>query len=459
MTKQQVTRTVATLRKLAVAAGSAAGLIGTMTFSAADGVRTGSNAYGDWRTDAPGVMREITAADMPAPFASPSTASRSSIVAKPDDAELKTMPRFTVAAFVGGLPAARVLRTAPNGDIFLAISRFFGKIMVIRAAAGMRDPKVETFATGLRDPYGIAFYPPGPDPKWVYVGEYGAVVRLPYRNGDLTASGGAETIVSDLATGGTHWTRDVAFSPDGKTLYVAVGSASNVAERMGPPPPNFAAFEKSHSAGSAWDREEWRANVLAYDPDGKNRRVFASGLRNCSGLAVQPGTGVVYCATNERDLLGDNLPPDYVTSVSQGAFYGWPWYYIGNHADSRAGGGARPDLTDKVTIPDVLIQPHSAPLGIAFNPGGQFPANWRGDAFVALHGSWNRGLRTGYKIVRLPFKDSRATGTYQDFVVGFVANDQEVWGRPVGVAFAKDGSLLFSDDGNGVVYRVVDKFE
>jgi len=228
---------------------------------------------------------------------------------------------------------------------------------------------------------------------------------------------------------------------------------------MGPRPADFAAFEKSHSAGSAWDREEWRANVLAYDPDGKNKRVYASGVRNCSGLAVQPGAGVVYCATNERDLLGDNLPPDYVTSVKQGAFYGWPWYYIGNHEDTRPAGGRRPDLADKVTVPDVLVQPHSAPLGLAFNPGGQFPPDWKGDAFVALHGSWNRAVRTGYKIVRLPFKDGKPTGEYQDFVVGFVADDQSVWGRPVDVVFAKDGSLLFSDDGNGVVYRVAYKGE
>ena len=235
-------------------------------------------------------------------------------------------------------------------------------------------------------------------------------MRFPYRNGDLTASGVPETIVSDLATGGNHWTRDVAFSPDGKTMYVAVGSASNVAEQMGPRPADFAAFEKTHSPGSAWDREDWRANVLTYDPDGKNKQVFASSVRNCSGLTVQPGTGVVYCATNERDLLGDNLPPDYVAGIKQGAFYGWPWYYIGNHEDTRPGGGRRPDLADKVTVPDVLIQPHSAPLGIAFDPGGQFPPDWKGDAFVALHGSWNRALRTGYKIIRLPFKAASPPG-------------------------------------------------
>ncbi len=447
------------VRKLVLAACSALALAATPGFVSAQAVKTGSGAYGDWQTDAPGVMRKIKPADLPAPMASPSTANRSKVVPKPAGAELKTMPGFAVAPLVTGMTGARVLRLAPNGDIFLALSRPEGKIMVIRTGADMSNPKVETFADGLRDAYGIAFYPPGPNPQWVYVGEYGKVVRFPYKNGDLTASGTPQTVVSDLATGGNHWTRDVAFSPDGQTMYVAVGSASNIAEQMGPRPAEFAAFEQSHSPGSAWDREEWRANVLTYTPDGKDKKVFASGIRNCSGLAVQPGTGVVYCATNERDLLGDNLPPDYVTSVQQGAFYGWPWYYIGDHEDTRPGGGRRPDLAGKVTIPDVLVQPHSAPLGIAFNPGGQFPPDWKGDAFVALHGSWNRALRTGYKIVRLPFKDGKPTGVYQDFVIGFVADNQNVWGRPVDVAFAKDGSLLFSDDGNGVVYRVVYKGE
>jgi glucose/arabinose dehydrogenase len=447
------------VKYLTVAAGCALLTIVSSAGASAQTVRSGDSAYGDWQTDAPGVMRKITPVDLPAPLMTPSTANRSKVIPKPDGAEPKTMPGFAVTTYVTGLPGARVLRMAPNGDIFLALSRPEGKIVTIRAGADMDNPKVQTFATGQRDAYGIAFYPPGPDPKWFYVGEYGNVVRFPYRNGDLTASGPAETVVSDLATGGNHWTRDVVFSPDGKTMYVAVGSASNVAEQMGPWPADFAAFVKSHSPGSAWDREEWRANVLTYDPDGKNKKVLASGVRNCSGLAVQPGTGVVYCATNERDLLGDNLPPDYVTSVKAGAFYGWPWYYIGDHVDTRPSGGPRQDLAGRVTVPDVLIQPHSAPLGIAFNPGGQFPPDWKGDAFVALHGSWNRALRTGYKIVRLPFKDGQPTGEYQDFVVGFVKDNQEVWGRPVDVVFAKDGSLLFSDDGNGVVYRVVYKTE
>ncbi|MBV9971150.1 MAG: PQQ-dependent sugar dehydrogenase, partial [Xanthobacteraceae bacterium] len=382
-------------------------LLATSVLVPAAEVRTGKAAYGDWQTDSPGVIRKITVGDIPAPLETPSASSFSRVVAKPAGASLSTLPGFTVAPFATGMGGARVIRVAPNGDIFVARSNE-GKVMILRAAPGAEKPDtVETFASGLGQPYGIAFYPPGPDPKWVYIAGTRDVVRYPYQSGALKPSGAAQTIVSDLPTGGSHWTRDVAFSPDGKTMYVAVGSSGNVAQDMGPKP-DLAAFEKSHALGSTWGRDEWRADVLAYDPDGKNKRVYATGIRNCSGLAVRPGSGTVYCATNERDLLGDNLPPDYVTSVQPGRFYGWPWYYIGDHEDTRP--GLRPDLKGKVTVPDVLLQPHSAPLGLAFNEGDQFPADMKGDAFVALHGSWNRRLRTGYKIVRLPFKDGKPTG-------------------------------------------------
>ena len=440
------------------AACTIAALLATASAAVAQAVRTGNAAYGDWHSDAPGLIRKITVDDLPPPLATPSAANRSKVIPKPADATLETMPGFSVEPFVTDMRGARVLRVAPNGDIFLSRSRPDGKIMVIRAEPGQARPEqVETFAEGVADAYGIAFYPPGPHPHWVYVGGSGKVVRFPYKNGDMKASGAPEVIVSDLKIGGGHWTRDIAFSPDGKTMYVAVGSGSNIAADMGARP-DLASFEKTHAVGSTWgEKEEWRANVLAYDPNGKNKRVYATGIRNCSGLAIQPGTGTVFCATNERDLLGDNLPPDYVTSVKEGGFYGWPWYYIGDHEDTRPGGGLRPDLKGKVIVPDVLLQPHSAPLGLAFNPGGMFPAEWTGDAFVAMHGSWNRSLHTGYKIVRLPFKDGKPTGEYQDFVVGFTASDENVWGRPVDVVFARDGSLLFSEDGNGTVYRVTYK--
>jgi glucose/arabinose dehydrogenase len=416
-------------------------------------VLTGKAAFGDWHSDAPGTMRKITAADLPKPLDTPSTANRSRVVARPADAGLKVPDGFAVAPFATNLPGARVLRVAPNGDVFLAQSDA-GKIVVMRAADGAAKPtQIETFAEGLRQPFGIAFYPPGPDPQFVYVGETNEVVRFPYKSGDMKASGKPEVIVPSLPPGGGHWTRDVAFSPDGATLYVAVGSGSNAAEDL-PAKPELAAWQKEHGLGAVWGpREEWRANVLAFSPDGKNRRPYATGIRNCSGLAVEPRTGTVFCATNERDALGDNLPPDYVTSVKENGFYGWPWYYIGDNEDPRHR-NARPDLKGHVIVPDVLLQPHSAPLGIAFNTGKLFPPEWEGDAFVALHGSWNRSLHTGYKIVRLPFQNGKPTGEYQDFVVGFTAGEQNVWGRPVDVAFAHDGAMLFSDDGNGVVYRV-----
>ena len=441
----------AILRVAVSAAALAAGVGAALAIDS----RGGNSAYGDWKTDAPGLIRKIGPEDVIAPGATPSTPNRSKVVPKPADAQIKTMPGFKVAEFATGIAGARVIRAAPNGDLFVSQSRPDGKITVLRPnKAGDRAETVETFATGLKDAYGIAFHPPGPNPKWVYVGLEGKVVRFAYKPGDMKASGPAETVVADLAVGGSHWTRDLAFSPDGKTMYVAVGSSGNVANDMGARPTDLKKWEKERLVGAAWDKEEWRANVLSYTPDGKNRKVYASGVRNCSGMTVQPGTGTVFCATNERDLLGDNTPPDYVSSIKKGGFYGWPWYYIGDNEDQRPGGGPRPDLKGKVIVPDLLFQPHSAPLNLVFNTGGMFPPEWKGDAFVALHGSWNRSLRTGYKIVRAPAKGGKLTGEYQDFVIGFTAGEENVWGRPVGVAFAADGSLLFTDDGNGVIYRV-----
>jgi glucose/arabinose dehydrogenase len=277
-------------------------------------------------------------------------------------------------------------------------------------------------------------------------------VRFPYKNGDLKAGGPPETVVPSLAESGSgHWTRDIVFSPDGRHMFVSVGSGSNDAEGMSKTPPD--GWVASHPLGAAWGSEAGRADVLEFDPDGHNERIFAAGIRNCVSLALQPKTDDLWCATNERDGLGDNLPPDYLTRVRDGGFYGWPWYYIGDNEDPRHR-GERPDLAGKVTVPDVLIQPHSAPLGSAFYDGAMFPAEYRGSLFAALHGSWNRHQRTGYKIVRAILKDGVPTGEYEDFVTGFVTDDGSVWGRPVGIAVAKDGALLFSEDGNGTIWRV-----
>ncbi|MEX1084189.1 MAG: PQQ-dependent sugar dehydrogenase, partial [Xanthobacteraceae bacterium] len=299
-----------------------------------------------------------------------------------------------------------------------------------------------------------AFYPNDGKPEWVYVANTDSVVRFPYRAGDLKARGAPEMIVPRLPTGGNHWTRDVVFSKDGKRMFVSVGSASNVAQDMPPAPPGgLQNWVAENPLGAAWGAETERADVLLFDPQGKNRRIFATGIRNCVGMDIHPATGDLWCSTNERDLLGDDLPPDYLTRVREGAFYGWPWYYTGAHQDPRHK-NARPDLADKITVPDVLLQPHSAPLGMVFYNGNQFPAEYKGQAFAALHGSWNRTTRTGYKIVRAIVKEGVPTGEYEDFVIGFVINDANAWGRPVGVTVAKDGSLLFSEDGNGTIWRV-----
>jgi glucose/arabinose dehydrogenase len=428
----------------------------TPAFPDSGGTLLGAAAYGDWSTDAPGVRRKLTAADMPAPLASRPAANQSEIVARPDGALPKVPPGFAVALFAKDLKEPRVVRIAPNGDIFVAETGA-GRIRVFRAADGSAAPSIsQVFASDLHRPFGVAFYPPGPDPHFVYVASTTEVVRYPYKNGDLTASGSPE-VVASLPGGGGHWTRDIVFSPDGKTMFVSVGSGSNVAESMPKAPATgIAAFQAAHPIGATWGAEENRADVLAFNPDGGAMRIFATGIRNCSGLTVQPETSALWCAVNERDILGDDLPPDYVTHVAEGEFYGWPWYYIGAHEDPRHK-QERPDLAGKIAIPDVLIQPHSAPLGIAFYEAGQFPPEYKGDAFVALHGSWNRAKRTGYKVVRLIFKDGKPTGEYQDFLVGLVADDASVWGRPVDVAVAHDGSLLVTDDGGDVIWRVTYK--
>ncbi|HEY4040392.1 MAG TPA: PQQ-dependent sugar dehydrogenase [Rhodopila sp.] len=411
-----------------------------------DLVRSGPAAFGDWRDDSPGVVRDIAPDALPVPFASRSASQTASVIVRPAGAGPHLPHGFEATVFATGLDQPRTMHTAPNGDIFLSEAGA-GKVRVLRRADDPRKPVSATvFASGLTSPFGIAFWPPGPSPRFVYVGETNRVVRYPYQNGDLQARGAAELVVPSLPTGG-HWTRDVVFSPDGSHMLVSVGSDGNLNRDLNGPPP------AELPLGAAWGDDLDRADVLEFAPDGSAKRIFATGLRNCSAEAIQPASGALWCAVNERDGLGDNLPPDYATRVQAGGFYGWPWFYIGAHPDPRMG-GARADLTDHVTLPDVLIQPHSAPLGIAFYDGPQFPAAYRGDAFVALHGSWNRSLRTGYKVVRLRFRDGRATGEYEDFMTGFVASDQAVWGRPVGLTVMHDGALLISEDANGTIWRV-----
>ncbi len=413
---------------------------------AAAGLRTGAAALGDYTTDGPGVRRRITLKDLPAPFATASASNGPGVVAAPEGRKPIAPPGFTVDLLAKDLENPRELRVAPNGDVFVAESAA-GRVRVLRTKASTVEQN-EIFAKGLDRPFGIAFYP-RENPQWAYIAESNAVLRVPYQSGDLAARGPRETIINKLAGGsGGHWTRDLAFSRDGKRLFVSVGSQSNVAERMPKRSP-----PETGPLGAAWAEEQRRADVLVCDPDGKNLQVFATGLRNCVGLAVHPATGDLWCSTNERDGMGDDLVPDYITRVKEGQFFGWPWYWLGDHEDPRLKGD-RPDLKGKVTVPDVLLQAHSASLQMTFYDGDSFPKEYRGDGFAAFHGSWNRARRTGYKVVRVPLREGIPTGEYEDFLTGFVSDADSVWGRPVGIAVARDGALLVSEDANGTIWRI-----
>lgn len=373
---------------------------------------------------------EIKAADMPKPFASESASRSSRVIDQPENATLYLPKGFKVNIFAeGDFSRPRMMALAPNGDVFLADS-YADKVIVLRDnnKDGTADERF-TFAENLNSPFGMAFFK-----DWFYVANTDSVVRFAYKSGQTKAAGEPEKIVT-LTAGGynQHWTRNIIFSPDGK-LYLSVGSASNV------------------SAGE----EPMRAAISVFDPDGKNFRIFASGLRNPVGLAFNPTTKELWSAVNERDGLGDELVPDYVTSVKDGAFYGWPFAYIGQNEDPRRK-GENPEAVKKTIVPDVLVASHSAALGLVFYDGKMFPDEYKGSAFSALHGSWNRQKLTGYKIIRIRFKDGKPVGNmYEDFVTGWLPdeNGSEVWGRPVGLLVAADGALLICDDGANKIWRV-----
>jgi glucose/arabinose dehydrogenase len=431
----------------------------TTRAAAASAQPAASPRQSDWRNDAPGRRHHLRVSDLPAPFATASARNPSRLVDRPAAAQLAVPAGFKVDVFATAVDEPRLMRAAPNGDIFVAETAA-GRIKVLRPSSDGRSAQsVETFATGIRQPFGMAFYPAGSQPHWLYVAEVNRVLRYPYRAGDVKARAEPEVVIAELAaTAGGHSTRDLAFSKDGRKLFVSVGSQSNVAESMArKSPEEIKAWEAAHGMGAAWDREANRAAVLEHDLAAAKTTLFATGIRNCVGLSVQPATGEVWCATNERDGLGDDLVPDYVTRVKRGAFYGWPWYYLGANEDPRLK-GHRPDLRGKVTVPDVLLTAHTAALSVTFYTAtagsSLFPAEYRGDAFVTLHGSWNRSVRSGHKVVRVRMKDDVPTGEYEDFLTGFIVSDSNAWGRPVATVVAADGSLLLSDDGANVIYRI-----
>jgi glucose/arabinose dehydrogenase len=399
-------------------------------------VITGTAAFASYKDEKPGIFRKITVEDLPQPYATKGVSNAPTVVSRPPDAWPQAPAGFKVQLYADQLSGPREIRTAPNGDMFVAES-YAGRVEIYRGITADGKPEQKSvFAAGLHDNFGIAFYPAGNDPKWVYVANTNSVVRFPYHNGDLKAAGPAETVIPELPAGGGHWTRDLAFSNNGTKLFVSVGSASNVDDPDTHP------------------KEFHRADILEFTPEGKFVKVYAWGIRNPVGIAVNPTTGQLWCSVNERDMLGDNLVPDYITSVKEGGFYGWPWYYMGDHQAPRLA-GKHPELKDKVLVPDVLLQPHNASLEMTFYEGNQFPANYRGDIFAAEHGSWNKAIRAGYEVIRAPLDNGKAKGEYEDFLTGFVTPGGEVWGRPVGVAVAPDGSLMVTDDGSESIWRVV----
>jgi len=369
---------------------------------------------------------DIRFEQLPPPFATPSAGNPPNVVRRPGGATLHLPPGFNIAEFASGLDDPRTMLLAPNGDVLLA-EPGAGRVTVLRDANhdGVAELRY-TLIGGLNEPFGLAVHA-----GYLYIGDVDAVVRIPYTPGE-TQSNAQPQRIAPLPPGG-HATRGIVFNRGGTKMYVSVGSSSNV------------------NSGEAPER----AAILEFNPDGTGKRIFGSGLRNPVGMAWEPVTGALWTAVNERDGMGDDQVPDYVTDVRDGAFYGWPYAFIGPHEDSRRR-GERPDLVRKAIPPTLLVQAHSATLGMAFYEGTMFPPEYRGSAFVALHGSWNRSLRTGYKIINIPFRNGHPSGGYDDFLTGWMTDERSrnVWGRPVGVLALADGSLLISDDGAGKVWRV-----
>jgi glucose/arabinose dehydrogenase len=377
----------------------------------------------------PGTRIEIRPEDLPPPFASESVGNRSEVVERPSPPPFKLPPGFAINLFADELEHPRWMVVAANGDVLLSEPRA-GAVTLLRDADGDGVAELrEEFLDGLDRPHGLAIHD-----GQLYVADIDGVWRLPYTPGDTEPQAEPERITARgaLGSGSGHWTRNIAFAPDGSRFYVTIGSSDNIAVEPSP-----------------------RATVQSFAADGGDQRDFATGLRNPVGIAFYPGTADLYVTVNERDGLGDDLVPDYLTRIGRGDFFGWPYAYIGDNPQPDL--AAPLGLLKSTRVPDVLFRAHSAALGLVFYEGTQFPEDFRGDAFVALHGSWNRSEPTGYMVVRVPFENGRPLGWYESFLTGFWFEGSDtagVFGRPAGLAIAADGSLLVADDAGKAVWRV-----
>ncbi|MDD4974362.1 MAG: sorbosone dehydrogenase family protein [Bacteriovorax sp.] len=344
---------------------------------------------------------------------------------------------FIVSKFAEGLKNSRWIYAAPDGNIFVAESQA-GRITRFRDSNNDGVPEIqEIFLSGLRLPFGMLLLN-----NWFYVANTNALWRYPYKNLLAKKETKGEKVL-DLPSGGNHWTRNIIASKKGNKIYISIGSFSNIAE-------------------DGIQKEDHRANIIELNPDGTGARIFASGLRNPVGLGLAPEGHALWTSVNERDNLGEDLVPDFLTEVSENGFYGWPYFYWGKNPDPRLK-GPHPDLTKKSLEPSVSLGAHVAPLGLAFyhhtKASNLFPIKYQNGAFVGLHGSWNRSILAGYKVVFVPFKNGKASGPPEDFLTGFVANSSksEVYGRPAGVAVLSDGSLLVADDASNILWKVTYK--
>jgi len=380
---------------------------------------------------------------LPAPFATPSARNTSKVIGWPQGRMPKAAPGFEVSLFADNLDNPRSTYVLPNGDILVVETtrewpdrpdrpeKSANRITLFRDTNKDGKPDLrETFLTGLNMPHGMLLVG-----NWFYVGNTNGVVRYPYRSGQTKIDGKGEKIL-DLPAGG-HYTRNLIADAAGKKIYVAIGSASNIDE------------------DNQWEKDQRRAGIVEMNPDGSGARIFANGLRNPVGMDWEPETNVLWTVVNERDLLGDDLVPDYLTSVREGTFYGWPFSYFGQNEDPRKK-GQRPDLVAKAIKPDYAVGSHVAALGLAFYRGKALPQRYHGGAFLGMHGSWNRSAMVGYKVSFVPFKNGKPAGPMEDILTGFVANEKtfDAYGRPIGVTVAPDGSLLVADDSGGKVWRV-----